>query len=464
METTPMTATSTPAAHEAAHEAAHGGAAGTAAPPVTASRTTAPATTAPCTSAPRAAVPRMHLLDLLRFGAAAAVVIYHFTATPTASQYWGTDVSELFGPLNHVTRYGWLAVEAFFVISGFAILISTQGRTVAQFTGSRIGRLYPALWACVLLTAVLQTFWAGGRDLSLADTVANLTMAPDLFGAELSQVVYWTLLVELKFYVLVGVLLAFGPITRGRAIALALAWPAVGITVRALGYPMLAEHLVIRHSVYFGIGMMLFLLWKDATDRRHGMAAPDGRRGSILTLGALAALLVLATARVRESADGATSLQGVEVYGWVSVGIFFGSVAAVWLAGHPRARISSRPLATLAVTAGALTYPLYLVHTQFGWAVTEVLTVRGAGTWSVLTAATVASLVLAAVIHHAVERPFSTRLRRAVTTALAARTPVCPTPVARPLDESGPDHAVPVMLVQVPAAAQPWMHQHHALR
>jgi peptidoglycan/LPS O-acetylase OafA/YrhL len=371
----------------------------------------------------------MHLLDLLRFGAAAAVVVYHFTATPTASQYWGADVTVLFDPVNHVTRYGWLAVEVFFVISGFTILFSSQGRTVAQFAGSRVGRLYPALWACVLLTAALQVAWSGGRQLGIGDTIANLTMAPAWFGAELSQVVYWTLLVELKFYLLVALLMAAGPLTRARVVALALAWPALGIAVRALGYPVLAEHLVIRHSVYFGIGMLLFVLWKDAADRRAGRAPDGGRQAVALTLAALTALLVLSAARVTESAGSAATLQGVDVQPWVCLAIFLASVAAVWFAGHPRASTRRRWLAAISVTAGALTYPLYLVHTQFGWAITEQLTGAGVSTWSTLAVATAASLALAAVIYYAVERPFSHRLRRATTAGcarLATKRPVPP--------------------------------------
>ncbi|PFG44044.1 peptidoglycan/LPS O-acetylase OafA/YrhL [Isoptericola jiangsuensis] len=374
--------------------------------------TTRTPTTSPQTSA---APPRLHLLDLLRFGAAAAVLVYHFTATPTASHYWGQDVPTLFGGLNEVTRYGWLAVEAFFVISGFAILWSTQGRGVAQFVGSRVGRLYPALWACVLATAVLQAFWTDGRRLGWGETLANLTMAPDLFGAQLSQVVYWTLLVELKFYVLVGLLLALGPITRGRALTLALGWPAAGIALRALGYPEVAEHFVVRHAVYFGIGMVLFLLWQDSRDRAAG-AGPD-RRAALTTAAALGLLLALAAARVVESADAASSLQGVPVSPVVAVGVFAASVAAVWASTRPWAQVRHPRLAAAAVTAGALTYPVYLVHTQFGWAVTQWLTGLGVGTALTLAAASAVSLLLAAAIHHGVERPAHRPLRRATTAA-----------------------------------------------
>ncbi|WP_407316980.1 acyltransferase [Isoptericola halotolerans] len=392
-------------------------------------------TSAPTTTMP---APRKHLLDVLRFGAAFAVVVYHFTATPTASTYWGTDVTALFDGINQVTRYGWLAVEAFFVISGFAILWSSQGRTVAQFTGSRAGRLYPALWACVLVTALLQSVWTGGRELSVGDTLLNLTMAPDVFGAELSQVVYWTLLVELKFYVLVGLLMLLGPLTRGRVLTLALAWPAAGMLVRGFGYPEVAEHLVVRHSVYFGIGMILFLLWQDVSARRE--AEPDGtRRALAVDAGALALLLVLAGDRVTTSSEHAAALQGVPVHAGVAVVVLLAVVGAVWLAVQPGATVREPHLAALCVLAGALTYPLYLVHTQFGWAVTEALAGQGVNAWAVLVAATTVSLVLAAAIHYAVERPFSTRLRRAVTRRLTPG-PTRPSRPVAPDDRAAQGH------------------------
>jgi len=383
---------------------------------------------------------RMHLLDVLRFGSAAAVVVYHFTATPSASRYWDADVTVLFEGISHLTRYGWLAVEMFFVMSGFAILWSSQGRSVAQFTGSRVGRLYPAFWACIVVTAVLQAFWAGGRHLTFGETLANLTMAPALLGAELSQVVYWTLLVELKFYVLVGVAMLFGPLTRARVLGLAVGWPAVALLVRGFGYPDLAEHLVVRHAVYLSIGMVIFLLWQDLSARRE---SPDdrGRLGTATVATTLGVLLAWGSYQVVEAADRATALQGVDVDPAVSVAVFLATVGAVWLATRPWAGFRSPALGAVCVLAGGLTYPLYLVHTQFGWAVTEWLTVRGVGTWATLAAAVLVSVLLAAVIHYAVERPFGSRLRRAVTARLDRRRAGRPAPAPAAVGAHPAGHA-----------------------
>ncbi|WP_277209789.1 acyltransferase family protein [Isoptericola croceus] len=377
-------------------------------------------TSTPQTTQTTQTAQRMHLLDALRFAAAMAVVLYHFTASPTADRYWGDAPTSEFAALENVVSYGWLAVEAFFIISGFAILWSSQGRTLAQYTGSRTGRLVPAFWACVLVTAVLQAAWSGGRQLTLGETLVNLTLTPDVFGVTSSQVVYWTLLVELKFYLLVALLLLLGPLTRGRVVTLALAWPAVGFVVRGLGYPELAEHFVVRHSPYIGLGMLMFLLYQDVTQRRAGQV-PDSqdRRSTAVVLGAAGILLALSVHEVLQAADRAAELQGNPVDGRVAVAVLLVIIVAVWFSMHPRAVVRSRRLAAACTLGGALTYPLYLVHTQFGWAVTEVFSTAGAGVWVTLAAATGASLLVALAIHYGAERVFSTPLRRAVTRALS---------------------------------------------
>jgi peptidoglycan/LPS O-acetylase OafA/YrhL len=63
-------------------------------------------------------------------------------------------------------------------------------------------------------------------------------------------------------------------------------------------------------------------------------------------------------------------------------------------------------------TAGALTYPFYLVHEHLGWPLVQALH-QGLGLPSSLTLTlTVAlMLLLAWLLHHGVERPLQPRLR-----------------------------------------------------
>ncbi|WP_164545030.1 acyltransferase family protein [Antribacter gilvus] len=347
---------------------------------------------------------RLPLIDALRFGAAAAVLLYHLTATSTASRYWGASPDEVFGPLNEVSRYGWLAVEVLFMISGFVILLTAEGRGLRSFVASRAGRLFPAYWACVALTALLQSLWHDGLRPGLLDTLLNLTMVQDLLDAQSVQVVFWTLLVELKFYLLVGLLLAAGPLTSRRALALAVLWPVVGGLADAFTFPgsgFLVFLLVPHYAPYFSIGILLYLVHRD------GLRWPTG----LALAGALAAGVV----RVVGTAASATELQGVPVSPVVgTVGLLAG-VGALWAAARLPLPGAPRLGAALAV-GGALTYPLYLVHMQFGYAAVDALDgADGAvGPWGALALACALSVALAAVIHYAVERPGSPRLRRLV--------------------------------------------------
>jgi peptidoglycan/LPS O-acetylase OafA/YrhL len=73
---------------------------------------------------------RYYEIDLLRFLAAAAVVLYHWAYRG----YHERNLSPVDYPvLGQVCKYGYLGVELFFLISGYVILHSAQGKTLGQF-------------------------------------------------------------------------------------------------------------------------------------------------------------------------------------------------------------------------------------------------------------------------------------------------------------------------------------------
>ncbi|AEG45084.1 acyltransferase [Isoptericola variabilis] len=366
------------------------------------------AETTPLTQTPPARpAQRLLAVDGLRFLAAAAVMLYHFTATSTVTRYWGgTPGADLFPVLNHVTRYGWLAVELFFVISGFFILMTAQGRSLAHFTGSRVGRLFPAYWACIVITALLHAVWSGGRQLTFGETLLNLTMVQELFGVQSSQVVFWTLLAELKFYLLVAVLLAFGPMTRLKVLGLATLWPLAGMLARAAGQYELGEVLVARYAPYFAVGMLLFLLRRD------------GVRGNGAVLAVLGGNLALCCHLVIVATGHATTLQGVPVNPVVALALMLLCVVAVWVASSPRVEARGRVTVALCTAGGLLTYPVYLVHSEFGYATIEALASRGVGPWVTLAAAVAVTGALSWAIYRFVEERWSRRLRHAVVRAM----------------------------------------------
>lgn len=155
---------------------------------------------------------RFYELDLFRFVAAVAVMMFHYTFRGYAAD----NMSILEFPfLANIFKYGYLGVDLFFMISGFVILLTASKNTSIHFAISRITRLYPAFWAAVTLTAIMTVLIGGDRyNVEWLQYIQNLTMLSGYFNIPFIDGVYWTLLIELKFYFLIFILLLFNKINK----------------------------------------------------------------------------------------------------------------------------------------------------------------------------------------------------------------------------------------------------------
>ncbi|XZE55534.1 acyltransferase family protein [Planctomycetaceae bacterium SH139] len=78
-------------------------------------------------------------------------------------------------------QYGHYGVEAFFVLSGYVIYQSLEGKPSAfEFARARCMRLYPTFWLCLAISVgiVMTVYPWGNRDVSLVSILANATMLP----------------------------------------------------------------------------------------------------------------------------------------------------------------------------------------------------------------------------------------------------------------------------------------------
>jgi peptidoglycan/LPS O-acetylase OafA/YrhL len=126
--------------------------------------------------------------------------------------------------------WGARGVQLFFIISGFVIFMTLERtRSAMDFVVSRFARLYPAYWAAMYFTiaVVLISPVANYEPESLTQVLANITMWHSLFRIPHVDGAYWTLYVELWFYVSMLVLFVTGRLRQIELwllVALAGAW------------------------------------------------------------------------------------------------------------------------------------------------------------------------------------------------------------------------------------------------
>lgn len=139
---------------------------------------------------------RLFELDALRGIAALAVVLFHFT-------YAAEKTTSISNPNKFYFSYGYLGVHLFFLISGFVIFMTLEKtKKPLDFVVSRFSRLYPAYWAAIFTTLIITTFIFNNYEYTLKQILVNLTMFQYWFKVKDIDGAYWTLAVELTFYVI----------------------------------------------------------------------------------------------------------------------------------------------------------------------------------------------------------------------------------------------------------------------
>lgn len=379
---------------------------------------------------------RVRELDLLRFVAAAMVMMHHFTGVPTGA--WGRDERTLFPGLAPISYFGQYGVELFFMISGFVILMTVWGRSVGDFAVSRISRLFPAYWFAV--TAALVIYLVFGvqsgttGDLGVVRSyLPNMTMLQEGFGVPHIEILYWSLWLELHFYALMLILVRFG-VTYARCLAFMGGWLLLSVFALEGDFRPLNTVLISGWAPYFVAGMAFYLLY---------------RFGSNLVLWLTVAVCwALGThfsvVRIKPPLDWST----VDQYATPAVITGMFAVMAL-VATHRLSWLRWRGLTVL----GALTYPLYLLHETISRPLIRWL-FPDLDRWTVLGIAIGAVLAASYLVNKLIERPGQRILRRRLKTALTqiranggrpASRPIGGTPAAAPpgMDRRAIDRAEP---------------------
>jgi peptidoglycan/LPS O-acetylase OafA/YrhL len=307
-------------------------------------------------------------LDALRGLGALCVLVFHYS----------TRFHELFPQAAHVPFSflgGNYRVLLFFAISGFAIFFTLDRiGTVADFAVNRFARLYPAYLVAMLLTLGIE-YLARATQLLIGPgaILANMTMLqgfaflPEVDGA------YWTLTVEIAFYVCMVALWKWTGLRRLEPVLAA--WLAVR-WLYAL-WPGMPERmvmlLVLRYLPFFIIGMLSYRIWAGQRSWRRQIPY------------ALLALLSVAT---------------VDSWDLLLAAILLLALFMALIRGRLRF-LAVRPLVWMVGNS----YSFYNIQQHVGFVVMLKVAQAGYGPWTGFGAAFAVALVLGFAINRLVERP-----------------------------------------------------------
>ncbi|RFS83642.1 acyltransferase [Actinomadura spongiicola] len=333
---------------------------------------------------------RLRELDMLRFLAALLVMLHHFVPRLGG---WGVENHHYMPGIAQIAHFGTLGVDLFFLVSGFVILMSAWGRGVGDFAVSRVVRIFPGYWFGVTL-ALVGFLVVGAAPLNSPDAIrpypSNLTMLHPGLGVPHMEIVYWTLWLELHFYVLIAFLVWRG-ITYERCVAFMVGWIVLGVFAQEADFTPLTIALMPSWAPYFVAGMAYFLI--------H-------RFGSNLLLWLIVAgCWALAVPYRIASVTKELAWPGV----WDAVvtgGVTFLFLIMAMVATHQFDMVSWRGFTLL----GALTYPLYLVHETVARTLAHFIG-SALGRWALLGVFCAVALPTAYLVHRFVEEPAQRLLR-----------------------------------------------------
>lgn len=343
---------------------------------------------------------RFAFVDALRGMAALGVAAYHiFRYGPLAAAAEPVLPNAVNGALHH----GWIGVQIFFVISGFVIAYALRDAWMTpgyfrSFAMQRFFRLGPPVWFTIVLVIGLQivamSFLSAGEPLienlpSWPQLALHAVYLQNVFGYDNISVGFWTLCIEMQFYLLFALLLGvaqqltirFGG-RQGKASSLALTAMFLPLALVSLFWLSIdggvTDCYAVHFFIYFVLGALVF--W-----------TLDGRMPKTLLWGLLAAVVV------REAIHWKLDL---------CVGAL--AASAIYLCGRT-GNLGKWLNFSWLQRLGLISYSLYLIHYPTSWLISRLgYSITGtspvaAVVWLLLGLA--ASVGIAQLMYNAIELP-----------------------------------------------------------
>lgn len=289
------------------------------------------------------------ILDGVRFFAAFWVMNFHYLFGQTGNLEW--------------YRYGNLGVQLFFIISGFVIAQSLKGKTLKEFAINRFLRLFPLFWILCTLTYFLTLIIPNTATVNFTEYLRSMTMFGDLFNGivgytRLIDPSYWTLTVELIFYICIGIFTHFLSFRNIRYFF------SVWLVISAIAFLLRVDHnfyvklLLVRHSAYFAFGGALLLI---ATKQARNIFEKYFD-WTLLFISATFATYI--HPRALEPYYTVNPLD-TKIITLIHVSFFIIIPLLVYFSSY----IKNKYVISFLTILGGITYPLYLLHQKIGNAI-----------------------------------------------------------------------------------------------
>lgn len=344
-------------------------------------------------------------LEIARGLAALWVLIYHlrFGLAP--------------GLFRRFADAGFLGVPAFFVISGYCMMASSRAviarqQSSATFLGRRLRRIFPPYWASILVAlavpfaAPVISVCRGGAfhwptlhwaQFSPIDwlTLATLTRGLANTGAahlpyKAVNAVYWSLAIEIQFYLAMYLALVFRRTFNAFLIALTMGCVAFWMIKGPIAPGLFPEYWPM-----FALGLLLYTVLEKGIRPSRFFGNWTYAMSGLAFAGMLAAALALTICFPSESLARQTLFA-----------MFCG--LALWACGGVEPSVPKHLLASRALTGlGKMSYSVYLLHLQLVSFVTMLVAPFVPGTSRIsFVLAVLGTLLLSYIFYLFCEKPF----------------------------------------------------------
>lgn len=196
-------------------------------------------------------------LDLFRFVAALGILSYHYFFIGVLQNFYSEIV------FHPIAFWGEFGVDIFFIISGFVILLSTQRKPNAyQFLKGRIIRIYPTFILCSLFVMLIGFFMPNiSKNDLIFRWINSLTFLSDIWGVNPLSNIYWTLMVEVKFYICVAIIMKLNIWEKHKYHILTI-WLGVSLlNMFTLQHPLIETLFNTKYSGHFTLGILIYQLY-----------------------------------------------------------------------------------------------------------------------------------------------------------------------------------------------------------